>query len=39
MLSMHLKQLFRKPIRTVLYILVLVLLTAFFLHELKFIYG
>ena len=35
MLSMHLKQLFRKPIRTVLYILVLVLLTAFFCTSLN----
>ena len=32
---MHLKQLFRKPIRTVLYILVLVLLTAFFCTSLN----
>ena len=35
MLSMHLKQLFRKPIRTVLYILVLVVLTAFFCTSLN----
>ena len=35
MLSMHLKQLFRKPMRTVLYILVLVLLTAFFCTSLN----
>ena len=35
MLSMHLKQLFRKPIRTVLCILVLVLLTAFFCTSLN----
>ena len=35
MLPMHLKQLFRKPIRTVLYILVLVLLTAFFCTSLN----
>ena len=35
MLSMHLKQLFRKPIRTVLYILVLILLTAFFCTSLN----
>ena len=35
MLSMYLKQLFRKPIRTVLYILVLVLLTAFFCTSLN----
>ena len=35
MLSMHLKQLFRKPIRTVLYIVVLVLLTAFFCTSLN----
>lgn len=30
MLSMHLRQLFRKPIRTISYILMLVLLSAFF---------
>ena len=35
MLSMHLKQLFRKPMRTVLCILVLVLLTAFFCTSLN----
>ena len=35
MLSMHLKQLFRKPIRTVLCILVLILLTAFFCTSLN----
>ena len=35
MLAMHLKQLFRKPIRTVLYILVLVVLTAFFCTSLN----
>ena len=35
MLSMHLKQLFRKPMRTVLYILVLVVLTAFFCTSLN----
>ena len=30
MLSMHLRQLFRKPLRTILYFMVLVILTAFF---------
>ena len=35
MLSMHLKQLFRKPMRTVLCILVLILLTAFFCTSLN----
>ena len=35
MLSMHLKQLFRKPMRTVLCILVLVVLTAFFCTSLN----
>ena len=30
MLSMHLRQIFRKPMRTVLYLLILALLTAFF---------
>ena len=30
MLSMHLRQLFRKPIRIISYILMLVLLSAFF---------
>ena len=35
MLAMHLKQLFRKPMRTVLYILVLVVLTAFFCTSLN----
>ena len=35
MLAMHLKQLFRKPIRTVLCILVLILLTAFFCTSLN----
>ena len=30
MLSMHLRQAFRKPMRTVLYLLILALLTAFF---------
>ena len=35
MLSMHLKQLFRKPMRTILYVLVLILLTAFFCASLN----
>ena len=35
MLSMHLKQLFRKPMRTILYVLVLILLTAFFCTSLN----
>ena len=35
MLSMHLKQLFRKPIRTISYILMLVLLSAFFCMSLN----
>ncbi len=35
MLAMHLKQLFRKPMRTVLCILVLILLTAFFCTSLN----
>ena len=35
MLSMHLRQLFRKPIRTISYILMLVLLSAFFCMSLN----
>ena len=35
MLSMHLKQLFRKPFRTISYVLILVLLTAFFCMSLN----
>lgn len=33
MLSMHLRQLTRKPTRIIIFILILVLLTAFFLRE------
>ena len=35
MLSMHLRQLFRKPLRTILYFMVLVILTAFFCASLN----
>ena len=35
MLSMHLRQLFRKPLRTILYFMVLVILTAFFCTSLN----
>ena len=35
MLSMHIKQLFRKPLRTILYFMVLVILTAFFCASLN----
>ena len=35
MLSMHLRQLFRKPTRTALYLAVLILLTAFFCTSLN----
>ena len=35
MLSMHLRQLFRKPTRTALYLAVLIMLTAFFCTSLN----
>ena len=35
MLSMHLRQLTRKPLRTILYFMVLVILTAFFCTSLN----